>query len=828
MARRRISHVVEIVGDPGIGKTRLVEELRTFSVGFTQLEARCGQYTISAPYFPWRMLLRPLAGLTPDDPAETAGEQLRIWVEAVMPDLAQWLPLLAIPFDVQVPTTKEVEELDPGFRRQRLHETVEQFLQRVLMMPTLLVFEDAHWMDDASRELLRHLTARPAPRPWLVAVTRRPSEHGFVTAGAPGASLLELVPLSDAATAQLLLAAAGQEVALSEAEVEGLSARSGGNPLFIRELVANARHEGAQGALPETVEMLITTRIDTLEPSDRLLLRYASVIGGVFELGLLDEVASAELGEVRSLERWERLGEFVGWEGEDALRFRNDLFRSVAYESLSFRRRRQIHGIVGEALEVRVAGEADSISDLLSLHFLRAEQFDKAWQYSMLAGERAQTMYANVVSAELYDRALEAAEHLPTLAATEIGRAAENLGDVAQLAARYDTAGTAFERARDLLADDPMAQARLMLKEGLLREFEGKFTEAVQWFQRGLRALEGVAERDAAYASARARLELAHAALLFRQGQLEDSIQSCERAIPFAEESGDRQALARAYWYMGSALADLGNPEGTAYYERALPVFVEVGDLAAQGEILNNLGVNAYLEGRWDEALAHYEESREAKERAGDVRGAALGPMNMAEILSDQGQLEQAEEMFNDCLRVWRAAGYALGTAVITGNLGRAAARAGRFDEARELLDEALRAFEGIGAASFVLETLGRRAEADVLAGAFKEARTLIETIRARAEDATAGATLNVMLDRLEGYATMQAREPRRARPPLERSLEEARRIRADYEVALTLEALSELEERVGSRSRADEYRQESNEILDRLGVVYTPRVPLP
>ena len=90
------------------------------------------------------------------------------------------LPLLAIPFDAEVPPTPESEEIEAAFRRERVFETVEQFLLRVLVMPTLIVVEDAHWMDDGSHGLLLHLVRSSAPRPWLLAITRRPQGLGFV------------------------------------------------------------------------------------------------------------------------------------------------------------------------------------------------------------------------------------------------------------------------------------------------------------------------------------------------------------------------------------------------------------------------------------------------------------------------------------------------------------------------------------------------------------------------------------------------------------------------------------------------------------------------
>ena len=214
-------------------------------------------------------MLRPLVGILPDEPAESAGAKLTTFTLSAMPDLAQWLPLLALPFDAAVDTTPAVDEIEPTFRRDRLHDVLEQFLMRMLMMPTAILVEDTHWLDDASQLVLARL-AQPGPRPWLLVTTRRPS-------GAPlgGGTVVELAPLDVDAARNLALAAAG-ETSLSEAELEALTARAAGNPLFLREL-ATASPGGE--ALPETVELLLTSRIDTLHPSDRLLLRHASVIG---------------------------------------------------------------------------------------------------------------------------------------------------------------------------------------------------------------------------------------------------------------------------------------------------------------------------------------------------------------------------------------------------------------------------------------------------------------------------------------------------------------------------------------------------------------------
>jgi class 3 adenylate cyclase/tetratricopeptide (TPR) repeat protein len=807
-ARLRQGQALELVGEPGIGKSRLVDELKTMAVGFTHLVTRCDQYAVSVPYFPLRSLLRPLAGITEEESAVEAGERLKPWVAAVMPDFSPWLPLLAIPFDAEVAPTPESEEIEPAFRRERIFETVEQFLLRVLMMPTLIVVEDAHWMDDASHGLLLHLIRSSTPRPWLLAITRRPQGLGFVDDAGDGRQLHRLSALRGEAATELALAAAG-EVAMSEDLLAQIAERSGGNPLFIRELVSASRVAGGR-ALPETIERLITTRIDTLEPGDRFLLRNASVLGAHFELDLLADVLADELEDVGDLDRWQRLGEFVAWEGTNTLRFSHDLFRTVAYEGLSFRRRREIHGRVGEVLERRAGEGAVELAPLLSLHFLLAEDYERAWRYSVAVGELAKRRAANVVAAELFERALTAADHLE-LPGDEVARIAEMLGDVCELAARYEEAEAAYRRARSV-APDGVAQSRLMLKEGVLRERLGNYPEALEWYGRGLEALEGDGVEG------RVQLELATAGVKYRQGRFDEGIDWSARAAEHAELADDRVALGHAYFLQHLNRLALGQKDDE-HARLALPMLEEAGDLVLQSNLVNNLGIEAYYAGRWDEASELYRRSGELSGRAGDVVNVARAQNNEGEILSDQGKLEEAEALFVEAQRVWRAARYPVGIALATSNLGRVGARARRFDEALELLDDALEQFRALGSEAFVRETEARRAECFVLAGRHHDALALLP---GAVDAAVETPILCAILERLYGYALVQARRPHEAGPHLQRSLELATGVEADYEVALTLQALSR------ARLRGPKCEAESRVILDRLGVLSTPLVPLP
>ena len=815
-ARMRQFGLVELVGEPGMGKSRLVAEVRTEALGFAQLSLAGEQYAQAVPYGAWRNALRQLVGIMPDRSREEAGAQLAPLVTGMMPDLAPWLPLLANPFDAEVPSTPEVDALDATESRERLQAIVATFLERMLMMPTLVVVEDAHWLDDSSRGLLQEVAGFPMPRPWLVLVTSRPSGEPIVSPGVPG-QRIELAPLDAGAAEQLALAAA-QEHAFSADAMQALAERAGGNPLFLRELVAAAR-EGVAGDLPESVETLLTTRIDTLAPADRMLLRYAAVVGPSFGLELVGEILADDFPGGEDPARWQALSEFVLPAGDDELSFRHDLVRQTAYAGLSFRRRREIHGRVGVAIERRAGERAEEEAAILSLHFLEAGDGERAWRYAVTAADRAAAGFANVVAAELYGRSLAAHELRPVDAA-ERARVLEALGDVRERFGAYEPAREAYQQAREA-HEAPLDRARLLARIAHCLDREGRYDDALQTFGEA-RALVSIGSESGAELETLAEIEIGLASVSYRRAIYADAIEHATAAADLAERASLPATLAHALLVSGVAHTDLGRPEAVALFEHTISISEEHGLHRLRGSALNNLGIHHYSEGRWDDAVACYRASREAKLRAGDPLGAAVQENNVAEVLSDQGRLEEAEPLFRNMVRVCRAARFPIGASLGTSNLGRLAARDGRFAEAHELFDDSAAGFAAIDAGRYVNETHARRAECLVLEGRFAEALEVASALVEAARETPFGG-LEALVERTIGLALHQARRPEEGRPHLLESLRIARELEAVYERALTLRALADTK-----APDAEAHRAESETLLTRLGVVALAKVPLP
>jgi len=809
--------LIEIVAEPGVGKSRLVHELRWHAGDHRVLAASADQYSSSVPYVVIGAFVRQAIGIDASVVGREAGDALGRTVEAVAPELAAWLPLVAVTIDADVQPTPQTERLDEAFKAARLGTAVVDLLRAACRTPAIFLVEDLHWSDDASATVIKELASSVRDRPWLFLLTRRPDGRSLVADVPSLGETLELDTLPQEASAELVRALV--DAPLSAHEVDKLLERAGGNPLFLQELVAELGDERTVEALPTTIEAVIGARIDRLDPDVRTVLRHAAVLGATIDVALLSDLIDGD----RPLDAaWlaDALAGFLLSEESGRMRFQHALIRDAAYEGLPYRRRRELHRRVGEMLESRATALED-VAEVLSLHFVRARMQDKAWRYSVLAGDRARERFATVAAVEFYERALEAARGLGDLPMDERRRVAEALGDACERAGMYERATRAYRLARATLARGSVDDARLCLKEGVLRLRTGRYAEALRWYRRGLK----VDSPTEAVAPIRVELGLGYAGVRYYQGRYRDCIDWCKQMVPVALESDDQAGLAHAYSLLHLAYTHLGSPERVAYRGLALPLYEKLGDLTRQGHVLNNMGIDSYYDGDWTAAVELYERARRALENAGGFVDAADVVYNIAEIVSDQGRLDEAEKLTNEILETYRSARYPVGEALAIANLGRIASRAGRFTEAAELLDDARLRFETLGDERFVLEMECRIIELCVFMNAPHEARSRIGHGFTRIRKIGGVPALLCLVHRLHGYALAQAEDVDAARAEIDRSIAVARDANIRYEMALSLEALARLTD---DEARADAARQESQAIFDGLGVVATPNVPVP
>jgi tetratricopeptide (TPR) repeat protein len=815
-AARGSGRAVELVGEPGIGKSRLLVELRERAPGDV-LWVDGDIYAGARPYDPFQRLLRARWGLAADSPASALADRLRAAIRDSAPHLLPWTGLIAIVAGAELPLSAEVRALDGSLRKQRLEEVTSELLGLLLADGVTLIFNDVHLMDDASRDLIDRLAADAAGRPWLVLVSRRPDSPSPLTA--PPAVAMELGPLSEEAAAALLRRATAS-APLAPHRLLELTRRAAGNPLFLRELVAQLRDGGDPASLPRSVEGAIAARIDRLRTADRRILRSAAVIGMDVELGLLAEVLGEESvaagGDVDPLHR---LDEFLEPTGPRLRRFSHQLVREVAYEGLPYRRRTELHGATAAALERAAGADADRHAELLALHCMHGGRYAAAWRYARVAAQRAQAQYANVEAAESYRLALAAAAHLDDIPATDLAAVDAALGEICVELGELSAADRSLRRALRRVRDRPPEAARLQLGLARLRDLSGRHRAALRWTARAESTLDGLEGPE--IRTIRAQLAVRRARNSYRRGRHADALSLARRASELArggdDRRTDRRTLAEALEYADLCAIELGLAAGDGA-RRALAIYEELGDLGAEARVRNTMGLLAYHRGEWPAALEHYAAAERAYERSGRRWDAATTSANRAEILADQGRLQEARQVLELAVPVWRSVDAVSEAAFGEYQLGRIDARQGDNASARRRFDAAREHFGSVGELTEVVVVDALAAECLSLAGDDGAALAAADAALARAVALGGVASLVPLLQRVRGTSLLALGRRPESERALRAGLEAAREREAAHEVAFTLAALIDAGMAAGA-AQESAWREEHRRLVSGLGI---------
>jgi tetratricopeptide (TPR) repeat protein len=807
--------VVTIVGPPGIGKSKLVLEAMNKAEGMLRIRCDGGRYSLATPYFALRRPILAGLGLTMEASQGVVEATLREVVASVAPELLPLLPLLAGTVGIEIEDTPRTANLTGAERHEEVNRSLAHYIRRTLTGPSLIVIEDAHWVDTASAEVLTELCADLAGRPWAVVLTRRPEPGGFLAPEGGSATQIDLKPLG----AEAALAMAAQELRgahLKPGRLEELVERADGNPLFLRELVEAARG-GALTELPDTVEKVIAANIDTLPATDRALLRHAAVLGNKFQrewlAGMLDQPLARTMTELK------RLDHFLEFDAAGMARFQHVLLRDVAYEGLPFRTRRALHGKAGNLLELSEE-DPDKISGLLSIHFHAAGRFDKAWRYSVVAARRSSRQGAPVEAAHFYERALDAAPGAAVEAA-ERGTVAESLGDAWETAGSYEQAASAFRIARRCaLGGDPTGAAAVARKLAAVHDRAGNPTLAQSWLRRGIRELADVP-------SGAARRERAHlmanlGEMLNVRGHHTRAIPILRAAIELAESDGPSAALAFAYRALDLTYLTLGRPAEAVFSERALAVCTSLGDTAGVARSYNTMAMAARDAGSWVRAADLWSRAEEVTDELGDRVNAAVFAANIAEIWLDQGLVGQALPALVQVRELWEQAGWKEALGWVLGRLGLAHLLVGQPAEAAACFRESVALMEEVGIKLWLTEV--RVSELQMaLVQRDPGATARLAALRPEVES----PAMAVRVDRLTAYGLAAGDRITEAIALVGQAIQLGREQGTEFETALCLEALARFQRRLGATGQADAHDAQKQQIFDRLGVVWTPDFPL-
>jgi class 3 adenylate cyclase/tetratricopeptide (TPR) repeat protein len=430
-ARIGQGQIVAVMGEPGVGKSRLFWEFihshRT--EGWLVVESSSVSYGKATAFLPLIDLLRAYFQIEPRDEPRKIREKvtgkLLSLDRALEPSLPGFLWLLEIPVE-----DAQWEKLDPPQRRQRTLDGVKRLLLRESQVqPVLVVFEDLHWIDAETQAFLDSLVeSLPAARLLLVVNYRPEYRHGW--SGKTYYRQLRIDALPPESADELLAGLLGNDPALDSLK-RLLIERTGGNPFFLEEsvrtLVETKALAGERGAyrlgrawqtfqIPATAQAILASRIDRLSAEDKRLLQAAAVIGKDVPFGLLQAIADLQEDELRTGLAHLMAGEFL-YEArlfpDLEYTFKHALINDVAYGSLLHDRRRSLHAKIVAAIETLYGDRLGEHLESLAQHAFKSEVWDKALSYLRQAGAKAFTRSANREAVAYFEQALVALKHQP-------------------------------------------------------------------------------------------------------------------------------------------------------------------------------------------------------------------------------------------------------------------------------------------------------------------------------------------------------------------------------------------------------------------------------
>jgi class 3 adenylate cyclase/predicted ATPase len=711
-ARQGDGQFVLIVGEPGLGKSRLLEEFRARlrETPHTWAEWTCLQLLQSTPLHPIAEWGRTRFGGA-DVPGDRRLAELESSLAQVRLNPAENVSLLAPLLDIPLPEQRKPNLAPAELRRRQLAALTNWAIASARVQPLVLAFEDLHWADPTTLDVLHGIAERGALAPLFAVATTRPefrppwsmhSHHGTVS----------LAPLDRRQVRDMVAQLSAQRALLREV-VEDVVTRTGGVPLFIEEVTRLLLERGPQGGMqeiPPTLQQLLTARLDRLGPA-REVAQIGAVVGRDFSYALIRAVANMEDAALQAaLERLAQADILLvqGLPPESVYRFKHALIQDAAYENLLKSRRQALHRSVAEALRGNLAAAEP---ELLAHHFTQAGLTEAAIEWWGQAGQRSLERSALVEAAEQLTRALV---QIATLPGTPALRRQQIKLQVSLMTPLVHVKGyaapetkAAAERARLLIEqaealgeppEDPLllfvvlygfwAANYIAFNGDIVRDLGAQFFAMVK--------------KQATIAPQMIGYRLMGTSLL-STGEIAEARAHFDKGIALYDPTEHRTLATRfgvdvrvsILSYRSWALWMLGYPEAAlADAEAALSDAREIGQAATLMFALNYTSLPHIFRGDYAKAKAVVDELVVLADEKGTLIWKASGLSLQGILLALSGKPAEAIPMIISGRSMYESTGATLGLSWRSPHLSAAYAELGQFDDAWRCVNEAITAVE--------------------------------------------------------------------------------------------------------------------------------------
>ena len=600
--------IVSLIGEAGQGKSRLAYEVRQDDLRW--LHVRCLSFTETVSYRPIRELVRQLVGIQPEVDEQLALQILfqtlfqNLPAEEAIDSLPYLANFLKLPLDETL--AQKIRYLDSEALQQHTFIAIRTLIMaQARMRPLIIWFDNIHWMDHASLDLITFLLPLVDQLPLLLLLLFRPDrEKGawqlrdrlVESHNSQRYTEIRVDGLSRLGAQELLHSLVPIDDWPSGAETLILD-RAEGNPLYLEEVLRSLMNDGsltrtengrwqfsqtvAAITVPETLEGVLLARLDRLEELSRWTAQVAAVVGRSFPYDVLEHITSGRNdqpleGYVMELQLVEMIRE-AQRNPERVYAFIHSLLQEVAYNSLAVSSRKTYHRLVAAFLEdgrTSGWGDVDSLPPLIAHHAYMGEDWQRALKYQLVAGEQAQNLSANQDAIDHFQKARHCATQLFGVD-TAVAQQKIHLA-LSQLyigTGQYDHAlehlPVAYELAE--VNHDAARKTAVCRWRARLHELRGEYPQAFTWIEKGL------ADETQRHTAEYAQILLIAGLINIRQGQQAEALEQCRAALEIAQQLGEVTTLARAYNLLGITSLRSDSNEAIARFQRAFELYQRAG-----------------------------------------------------------------------------------------------------------------------------------------------------------------------------------------------------------------------------------------------------------
>jgi predicted ATPase/class 3 adenylate cyclase len=733
--------IIWIEGEAGIGKSRLMREFAKQVIKYDPLVLNgvCSARRTEFAFSLFSDLLMQVFEIQHNFTPKQINAQIDYRIHRWSSELVETRPFLQLLLGVQ-PSGEQGERINSmepeQLRRQTFVAIHRVFSLLSAKQPLVIILDDLQWIDSISADLLLYLSHLVVSKRILFVCALRQKEISpFEPILARTRSMhpdqyihLSIHPLTIAECRQLLnefLASAG----LPDSYLSLIVQQSGGNPYFIEEfvrllvekdflrlvhgkLVANRTLQADALIVPASLESLIRARVDSLDASARQMLQVASVIGHRFNTALLSQVMERDdnqpvLSQLHSSGMLNQTIENDYWE------FSHPLIEVIVYNSVLRAQRRILHQHTAVALERQWQDNEEEHAGELAYHYRKAEIYDRALHYLILAGERAASRHANDVAVSFFEQASELLDAVPGVGDEARWRIIHQMGEVYQFTGNYEASLAVLQSGHDLLESallSPDKRAGIYRRMGDTAHKKGDQEQAILYLEQALEVIGEPCDNPSRVEAALiyARLGWCH----FMKSDFEPAIEAVKKSMVYAGQAKSVTTLAMTENYLGGILYRQGDLLQAMQHTRtAMAYWQEIGYSWGVAAALSNLGILENASGNWQAAYNSIKRSLDLRQKMGDVDGVAITNHNLGQLLRTLGDVAQAELHYRDSLAVsrpfqmnWHAANSYVG-------LAQSLLCQGKIEEASGALKESFRLAQEINAPDVIVEAYCTKAE---------------------------------------------------------------------------------------------------------------------